>query len=228
MRIGILSAMLVESRPIAAAINAGGGEPVAGTLVEHGISHGNDVFVCTFGVGGASAAAATQLLISQYRCSAIIIAGAAGNTDRSLPIGGVVIGKRLVYHDFDMEILSHYPPETAVYNSDDRGIAAAEAACRALYLPYIVGTVATGNEFVCDKRKAMEIAGRTGCSAVEMESAAAAQVAAKNKVPFLAIRVMSDNADEAVKELRTVREMPYESYAEECADIVMGIIKKLL
>lgn len=228
MRIGVLCALEVESRPLAAEISVMSQETVAGTHIERGAKHGHDIFLCTFGVGPTAAAAAAQLLISQYRCSAIIIAGAAGNTDTLLPIGGAVIGKRVLFHDFDMEILSHYSPYSLYYESGERLVGYAKAACEALRIEYTVGTVATGNEFVCNKAKAMEIAHRTGCSCVEMESAAAAQVAAKNGASFLAVRVMSDNADEDIADLKKVIDMPYQSYAEESAAIVVAILKKIM
>ena len=62
MRIGVLCALEVESRPLAAEISVQSQETVAGTHVERGAKHGHDIFLCTFGVGPTAAAAAAQLL----------------------------------------------------------------------------------------------------------------------------------------------------------------------
>ena len=60
---------------------------------------------------------------------------------------------------------------------------------------YKVGGIASGDCFVTDNIMRDNIYNRTGCIAVDMESASIAHTASKNQIPFLIIRSISDFAD---------------------------------
>lgn len=227
MKIGVLCALKVESDPFLQEIGAVSEKEIAGATVVRGSKHGNDIFLCTFGCGPTAAAAAAQLLISEYGCGALLIAGTAGGTDARLGLNGAVIGKEVMFHDFDGEILKNYAPYTDVYPGNEKLVAYAESACRSLGINSVTGRVATGSSFICEHSRAMEICERTKCSCIDMESAGAAMIAMRNGVPLLAVRVISDNADESVAELKNVKDMPYSGYAEACSKILCEIIRKI-
>lgn len=194
MIIGIIGAMREETSLVSEMLSGRKLSTVSGVELSVGLYAGHTVIVCTCGIGKSSAAAATQLLIDRYGCGAIINTGIAGNTDSELFLGDVVVGRRLVYHDFDGEILSHAYPFTRDFCSDDKLCEIALAACEALSVRCKAATVATGDVFVSDEAVKADIVARTGCSCVEMEGAAVGHIAKKCGVPFLVLRVMSDDA----------------------------------
>jgi adenosylhomocysteine nucleosidase len=56
----------------------------------------------------------------------------------------------------------------------------------------LVGTLATGDVFLADRRLAQALASREQAVSVDMETAAVAQEAADHDVPFLGVRLVSD------------------------------------
>ena len=59
------------------------------------------------GVGKVNAARTTQMLIDNFEVEAIINVGSAGSANDELDIGDIVIGKKLVQHDFDITAFGH-------------------------------------------------------------------------------------------------------------------------
>ena len=59
------------------------------------------------------------------------------------------------------------------------------------------GPVATGDTFVADPARVLEIGRQFGAMACEMEGGSVGQVCWLNKVPFAVLRAISDNANES-------------------------------
>ena len=138
----------------------------------------------------------------------MIFSGIAGNLNTNLHINDVVLGGTLRYLDTDMRLVGQFKPGTAdrpieEYHSDDRLLELADQALNDLNIHHIVGIIATGNYFVDDPQKVEQVIRETGADAVEMEGAAVAHVAARNDVPALVIRALSDNADTDYEDFKT-------------------------
>ena len=58
-------------------------------------------------VGKVNAARVTQILIDNFKVEGIINVGSAGSCNDELEIGDIVIGKKLVQHDFDITAFGH-------------------------------------------------------------------------------------------------------------------------
>ena len=88
-----------------------------------------------------------------------------------------------------------------------------------------VGTVASGDQFVCQKNHKQEIIANTGAMCTEMEGAAIAHVAWRNGIPFTVIRAISDKADDSA-------EMDYPTFeamaAKRCALVTRAMAKALV
>ena len=183
-------------------------------------SFGSDVIKVAATVGGmglVNAAATTQLLIDEIAPDAVIFSGIAGNLNTHLHINDVVLGGTLRYLD-----TADAPVEE--FHSDDRLLEVADEALANAGITHITGIIASGNYFVDTPQKVEEVIRLTGADAVEMEGAAVAQVAARNNVPALVIRALSDNAD---TDYEVFKEFDISEYADTAARLAVDIVKRL-
>ena len=94
-------------------------------------------------------------------------------------------------------------------------------------MKYLAGTIATGDQFVGDSATKAAIAEKVHPDCVEMEGAAVSQIAAKNGVPCVILRAMSDNADEAGHEVLVVKKFSIAEYVATATKIVAGMLARL-
>lgn len=176
------------------------------------------------GMGLVNAAATTQVLIDTYHPGAVIFSGIAGSLNKSLHINDVVLGGTLRYLDSDMRMIAQWKPKTNDFHSDKHLLEVASAALDEMGITHITGTIASGNYFVEGDEKVAEVKRETGADAVEMEGAAVAHVAARNDVPVLVIRALSDNAD---TEYETFKDFDISEYADTAARLAVNIVTRL-
>ena len=232
--IAIIGAMDEEVVNIAAALNDVAVTKEAGVNVTRGPLETNkgtmvNVIATVGGMGTVNIAATTQHLIDADKPDAVIFSGIAGNLNTHLHINDVVLGGTLRYLDTDMRLVGQWKPGTAEhpvteFHSDDRLIELADQALNDLGIHHIVGIIATGDYFVDDPRKVEQVIRETGADAVEMEGAAVAHVAARNDVPALVIRALSDNADTDYEEFK---EFDISEYADTAAKLTVNIVKRM-
>lgn len=224
---GIMGAMPDEVDQLCAKLTDVSRETYGG--VEYHLGHLGDkqVVVCCAGMGKANAAATTQVLITKYGAGSIIFSGIAGNMTSKIGIGDVVIGKTVLYHDAQLDMICQNPPFLTEYTGDPALIAAAQAACEAQGVKALVGKIATGDLFVGDSETKNAIAAKCAPDCVEMEGAAVSQIAAKNEIPCVILRAMSDNADEAGHEVLVVKKFSISEYVETATNIVADMLTRL-
>lgn len=232
--IAIIGAMDEEVALIAGALDNVEVDKAASLTVSRGTiatNAGETVAVAATvgGMGLVNAAATTQHLIDVYRPDALIFTGIAGNLNRDLHINDVVLGGTLRYLDTDMRLVGQWKPGTATepveeFHSDEHLLRVADEALTAAGATHITGIIASGNYFVDSPAKVMEVVNATGADAVEMEGAAVAHVAARNDVPALVIRAMSDNAD---TDYEVFKEFDISEYADTAARLAVDIVKRL-
>ena len=174
--------------------------------------------LCCAGIGKVNAACAAQLLIARFGAKALVFSGIAGNMTDKIGVGDVVIGGTLVYHDADREMISDTFPYLKEFAADPVLVAAAEQACTDAGVKYIVGKIATGDTFVGDSATKNAIAADCAPDCVEMEGAAVAHVA---------LRAMSDNADEEAYDTLVVKEFDITEYCTTAARICEDLISRL-
>ena len=83
----------------------------------------------------------------------------------------------------------------------------------------VVGTIASGDQFVAGKAKKDEIRSKFEVIAAEMEGGAIGQVCYINKVPFAILRSISDGEGGA---------MDYTTFAEKAADIGIQVVVEFI
>lgn len=169
--------------------------------IYEGKCQNHDVYICLAGVGKVNAAANTQRLIDLFDVDYIINSGVAGCISRELGVCDIAVSTELTYHDFHpIDVLDKYAPGTSVFKADTKLVELAFDACKNISdcgFKYGLGMIVTGDLFVEDSSVVNRLRETYGALCTEMEGAAVAHVCVLNKVPFVVIRAMSDNADES-------------------------------
>ena len=117
----------------------------------------------------------------------------------NLEIGDIVIGKKLVQHDFDLTAIGH----SKGYISDELGREFISDNSLVKKCDDIInndlsntnvkiGTIATGDVFCNKVSLKEEVVKEFGADCIEMEGAAIAQVCTLCSIPFIVIRSISD------------------------------------
>jgi adenosylhomocysteine nucleosidase len=123
-----------------------------------------------------------------------------------------------------MRLISEWKPQLQEFHSDKRLIDLAQDVLKDMDITNIVGTIASGNYFVDTPQKIAQVIELTHADAVEMEGAAVAHVSARNDVPALVIRALSDNAD---TEYEVFKEFDISQYADTAAKLALSIIERM-
>ena len=127
----------------------------AATVVTAGMVMPVVVVVC--GVGKVNAALCVQVLCDCFGVTHIVNTGVAGSLCASLDIGDLVISRDAMYHDFDCHVLNDayvvgQVPGLPVrsFPSDEGLITLALKAAETINPGHVrIGTVASGDQFVC-------------------------------------------------------------------------------
>lgn len=188
MKIAIIAAMDKELRLLLPLIKNPSTVTINDTTFHLGQIEGHEIIAIRSGIGKVNAAIATLTLIENFHPSLVINTGVAGGTGAA-GILDVVIPDRIAYHD--------------VWCGPDT-VAGQAAGCPLFFecpLPEKLvqelgvkrGVLASGDIFVSKASEVEHILSLyPEAVAVDMESAAIAQVCHLKNVPFVVIRVISD------------------------------------
>jgi 5'-methylthioadenosine/S-adenosylhomocysteine nucleosidase len=170
--------------------------------VHEGELFGVQVAIVKCGVGKVFAALITQHLIDRYAPAAVISTGVAGGLSPALSIGDVVASRDCIQHDMDVRALGfvrgHIPySELRIFWGDESLLKRALGVRLESRHSVVAGRILTGDQFISGERHETHghLTGELEGDAVDMESAAIAQVCFVNAVPFLSVRTISDKAD---------------------------------
>jgi adenosylhomocysteine nucleosidase len=186
------------------------------TRFYHGRLFGQLVVLAEIGQGKVNAAAAAQYIIDQFDVAQLICFGSAGAIAPHLAVGDVVVADRVIPHDngwYLQDAFQHLGvynaaiPDGRHYRRDWPGstrlINLARDAASSVAWPdsppqVFIGTVASGDQVIASTNKKEWLSTTFNALAVDMESAAVAQIATLNDVPWLAVRAVSDKADASI------------------------------
>ncbi len=151
------------------------------------------------GVCKVNAAIAAQILIDMFNVDIIINSGVAGGIAPGLRIFDTVISTEICYHDVASTILTEYHPwmKSEYFMADSNMIEISKTAVNNIGLTDKVswGRMATGETFI-DNNGRKKIVDIFSPLTVDMETASIAHVCYVNAIPFLAIRCITDTAEE--------------------------------
>ncbi|MDR3185304.1 MAG: 5'-methylthioadenosine/adenosylhomocysteine nucleosidase [Christensenellaceae bacterium] len=163
-----------------------------------GTINGVNVVITTCGIGKVLAASATALMIHVFKPKLIISTGVAGGLNRS-EVLDIIIAESVVIHDFDITL----GRERGLLPIIDRVRIETDDLANCYLLEAIPnarkGIVATGDQFIASDDIAKKIVEYFDASACDMECGAVGYIATLNKVPFVAIKVISDSAGESAE-----------------------------
>ena len=122
--IGILCALPEELRLYREEVEHAISRPHGGMEVVRGILDGRPVVLVESGIGKVNAASAATVLVERYGCDRLLLSGVAGALDPVLEIGDVVVGTRVVQHDYgrvtDDDVRAYQPGAMPVPGAGDR------------------------------------------------------------------------------------------------------------
>ena len=160
--------------------------------------NGKEVVLVKCGVGKVNAARTTQILLNNFDIEYVINVGTAGSLNENIEIGDIVIGEKLVQHDFDITAGGRekgYITDVGKYFYSDKNlIEKAKQTIETINENFnaFIGTIATGDIFVQDIKVKDGIKVEFNADCTEMEGAAIAQVCMLDNIPFIVIRSISD------------------------------------
>ena len=198
MKVGILCAGDREVVPFVPMLEKLRVSEKAMLKIYEGTIEGVEAAVLFSGVCRVNAAIAAQILIDGCGCGAIINAGTAGGMDPSVGLLDIVVGTEAVYHDVEVDVLAEFLPmeELRVFRADEGLLALARKTAEDFERPVHFGRMATGEKFITDDGRD-EINARFMPLAVDMETAAIAHACRRNQIPFIAVRSITDTADDS-------------------------------
>jgi len=225
MRTGLMTAMPEEGAALLAEAR-GGGEGaervrIAGREFVSCTLWGREVVQVQTRIGKVAAASTATELVSRFGVDRLVMTGLAGGLDPDVRIGDVVVADRLVQHDLDASPIfpaMEIPLLGVTEIETDPGLTRVLADAAEAFLredlaadlgqklrermhvrdPAVrTGLIATGDRFVSTDLERDALRARVpDALCVEMEGAAAAQVAHEHGVPIGVVRAISDAADD--------------------------------
>ncbi|MBQ7922538.1 MAG: 5'-methylthioadenosine/adenosylhomocysteine nucleosidase [Clostridia bacterium] len=225
MKLGIIAAMSIEAEQIISALSEKSVEKVGGIDYTTGKIGNTELVVAVCGIGKVFAAMCTQAMIVRFEPDAVINTGVGGTLTKELTIGDACVSSAVVQHDMDTSPLGdpvglisginivHIPADEAL---GDKII----ALCTEEGIRAIKGIIASGDQFIADAGVKERIVTNFQGKVCEMEGASVGQVCYVNKVPFVIVRAISDDADgDAVED--------YPAFAKNSADRSAKVVIRL-
>ena len=214
----IQGALPVESEQMASKLDQVSIETIGGWKFWKGTYHGYPMIISKTRMGMSNSAAATAIAIERYKPIAIINQGTSGGHDPKLNVYDIVLGKYATnigafktlskpvgagsdslqwLEAFDVFPADETDPEPIAIRKFEADSALLAAAHRVQHLyskgKVVEGTIGSADVWNNELDRIQFFYQNYGTSVEEMEAASVAQIASQFKVPFLGIRVVSNN-----------------------------------
>ena len=198
---GIICALKEEAEGIISNIKDKKECDLFGITYNCGTINNKSIVVAVCGMGKVNAAICAQTMIISFNPDVIINVGLGGSLDKTLKRGEVVIADKLVQHDVDTSFIGdpvgYISGTGTIFFGTDKEIRdSIEKVIKELDYSYRIGTIASGDQFVCTKEAKDKIVSNFGAIVCEMEGAAIAHVCYTAGVKCAVLRYISDGADE--------------------------------
>jgi|SRR5579863_1424568 len=182
--IGVVAALFPETRDLRRRLRPLRCLSAGGLPLMIGGAAGREVLLGHSGMGPSCAAELAERLIRERPIEALLSVGFAGGLEPGLQIGDLVLADRVCFK--------------RLLTCDARLLRHGEGAVQDLGLRYRRGLLISKEKMVGSSEGKRDLFVQEGAAAVDMESGAVAEVAARARVPFLAIRSISDLSEQAL------------------------------
>ena len=157
------------------------------------------VVACKCGIGKVNSSMATMLMKVKFDVDTVINIGVAGGW-KTLKQGDIVIADKTVEHDYDgtpdgLPLGQVHGFDSPYIDCDEQLVKSLENICKESEVSFVVGTVATGDQFIASNEKSAQITQNFGAVAYDMESGAINHACKNLGLKFVAIRAISDNGN---------------------------------
>lgn len=193
-KIGIIFAMREELDELLKNVSVIKETTIFDVTFYEGEIYNNHCILVESGVGKVNSSRVTQLLIDKMNPDYIFNVGVAGGISKDVSLKDIVVGTKMVHHDFDITAFNHekgYIPGIGVYINNSRELI---DLCKTIKNDGVhFGVIASADKFVTDKKESEEIEKCFNALCVEMEGASISQVCFLCAIPCLVIRSISDS-----------------------------------
>ena len=193
MKIGIFTAVDTEALSF---VSAGAVKEVNGAFTVYFFKLGSHdaVLCCPPSVGEIAAAAACQLLITEYKVDVIFNFGVVGALTENTSLFSTVLVKDVVHYDMDTSQIDPFPVgryecfDDVAVPCDSVLLARALSACN---IPVV--RCASADKFVSDPARKAALNTNFGAQICDMESAGILFTCKFNNIPCLLVKCVSDS-----------------------------------
>lgn len=224
MKIGIIAAMASEREQLARLVKEMRTEQHG--LFEYTVGRlgGNTLYIMECGIGKVNAAVGASELMAHMQPDVVVSTGVAGGIDEKAGVMEVVAASEVVYHDVwcgNGNEVGQIQDMPARFFCDGRLLSVAVSLDASV--PVHAGLICTGDKFITERAEldAIKAEFPEGL-AVDMESAAIAQVCHLYRVPFISFRIISDTPG------ADAHWQQYENFWETMADRSFGVVRTFL
>lgn len=199
MKIGILGAMEEEITPLLEILKDYKEIKYANNSYYLANFGQHELILAYSKIGKVNSTLSAAVMIEKFGAQVLLFTGVAGAL-KSLKIGDLLVATKLCQYDLDITAFGHplgFVPGNEIFIKTDEKLneLAKQVACE-LGKKLAFGTIATGDEFICDEGKKSKIVQVFDAEACEMEGASVALVCDALKIPCFVLRAMSDEAGE--------------------------------
>lgn len=192
-----------------------------GTIKNH------DVVIVLAGIGKVNAGITTSLLIEKYSPDYVINIGVAGG-QKGAKHKDVVVSTEVVYHDVDLTafgtyVKGHMSGHEPTFKASPVLLQKTIGILDELHIPYFIGKIASGDQFVVSKEMVQEINEvYDDIYAVEMEATAIGHACTIYNVPFIIYRSISDVIGEEAQD------NSFEEFVADASKNASKVLSKLI
>jgi len=224
--IGIIGAMQSEIENLKSFIKDSESQIISSIEFTSGKLAGVDCVLAVSGVGKVNSAVCTQTMIMKFNPHIIINIGVAGGIDDKINICDIVIADYVMQHDMDTSELGDEKGLISGINlikfpCDKELINKVHIAADKENLVNHIGTIMSGDQFITNRDKLIDLKNKFNGIACDMESGSIGHVCYLNKINFIAIRSISDNVNSESK-------MDYSKFLELAVKNTHKLLFKLL
>jgi len=175
--------------------------------VTQGNYKGVNIALAQSGIGKVNATICTQMMIDLYHPLKLVFSGVAGGLLPNMQAGDMIVASHVVQYDMDLTAFGRRHGETPgrdrLIECDPDLVGKATMAFDSAFdgvddgPNLMLGTVASGDQFVQDTDMLRWLQREFAALATEMEGAAFGYTCALNNLPFVVIRALSDASSES-------------------------------